>query len=222
VRIRTRLFLWFGGVMSAALLAMGLLSYWEFVVEPRRAQLRPAGPKTEEAEENTLADLGELLLWCGLPALALALGGRPELLVLDDPTLGLDAVARREVYDELLGELAERGTTVFITTHDLAGIEGLADRVGILHLGRLLVDASLEDLKARYRKIGWAPAQALRLEDLAPYGPLGFRAGSLGGEAVLQGDPAPLLAARPEVQLQDLSLEELFVTLVGADTEVAS
>ena len=153
---------------------------------------------------------------------ALALGPRPSLRVLDDPTRGLAAVARREVYDELLGELAERGTTVFITTHDLAGIEGLADRVGILHQGRLLVDASLEDLKARYRKISWAPAQALRLEDLAPYGPLGFRVGSLGGEAVLQGDPAPLLAARPEVQVQDLSLEELFVTLVGADTEVAS
>ena len=156
-------------------------------------------------------------------SLALALGPRPSLLVLDDPTLGLDAVARREVYDELLGELAERGTTVFITTHDLAGIEGLADRVGILHQGRLLVDASLEDLKTRYRKLCWAPPQALHLEDLAPYAPLGFSQGSLGGEAVLTlGDPAPLLAARPEVQIQDLSLEELFVTLVGAEPEVAS
>jgi ABC-2 type transport system ATP-binding protein len=155
-------------------------------------------------------------------SLALALGSRPALLVLDDPTLGLDAVARREVYDELLGELAERGTTVFITTHDLAGIEGLADRVGILHRGRLLVDASLEALKARYRKVCWAPAQTLRPEDLAPFAPLGFRQGSLGGEAVLQGDPASLLAARPEVQVQDLSLEELFVTLVGSEGEVAS
>ena len=75
MKIRTRLFLWFGGVMIAALLAMGLLSYWEFVVEPRSQPIHPPGAKTEEGDENTLVDLGELLAWCGLPALALALGG---------------------------------------------------------------------------------------------------------------------------------------------------
>ena len=68
--------------------------------------------------------------------LALALGHAPELLVLDDPTLGLDAVARRALYDEIVGELADRGTTVFLTTHDLAGFEGIATRVGILKDGQ--------------------------------------------------------------------------------------
>ncbi|HKD19278.1 MAG TPA: ABC transporter ATP-binding protein, partial [Thermoanaerobaculia bacterium] len=48
--------------------------------------------------------------------LALALGHGPELLVLDDPTLGLDAVARRGLYEEIVGELADRRTTVFLTT----------------------------------------------------------------------------------------------------------
>lgn len=157
-------------------------------------------------------------------ALTLALGPGPRLLVLDDPTLGLDPVARREIYDELLSELADRGTTIFITTHDLAGIEGIADRVGILHQGRLLLDAALEDLKARCRKVSWAPAQALRSEDLAPFAPLGIRLGGLGGEAVLtQGEPAALLAAdRPDLQLHPLSLEELFIALVGTETEAAS
>jgi ABC-2 type transport system ATP-binding protein len=157
-------------------------------------------------------------------SLTLALGPGPELLVLDDPTLGLDAVARREVYDELLCELAERGTTVLIATHDLAGIEGIADRVGILHGGRLLLDASVEELKARYRKVSWAPFHALQADDLAPYGPLGIRESSLGGEAVLsQGDPRQLQeAGRPDLQVQALSLEELFVTLVGSESEVAS
>jgi ABC-2 type transport system ATP-binding protein len=155
----------------------------------------------------------------GQVALALALGPKPDLLVLDDPTLGLDAVARREVYDELLGELAERGTTVLITTHDLAGIEGLADRIGILHQGRLLVDASLEDLKARHRKVSWAPTLAVNAGDLAPFAPLWSRAGSLGGEAILsQGDPGQI----PGLQVHALSLEELFVALVGSESEVAS
>lgn len=88
--------------------------------------------------------------------LALALGHAPELLVLDDPTLGLDAVARRGLYEEIVGELADRGTTVFLTTHDLAGFEGLATRVGILKEGRLVLDEELEALKRRFRRIRYA------------------------------------------------------------------
>ena len=86
----------------------------------------------------------------GLVALALALGHSPEVLILDDPTLGLDVAARRALYEELVGDLADRGTTVLVTTHDLAGVEGIADRVGILHAGRLVVDDALEALKERH------------------------------------------------------------------------
>jgi ABC-2 type transport system ATP-binding protein len=85
--------------------------------------------------------------------LTLALGHAPDLLVLDDPTLGLDVVARREFFGELCAELAERQTTVVMTTHDLQGVEGIADRVGIVRRGRLVVDADLETLKQRYRHI---------------------------------------------------------------------
>jgi len=84
--------------------------------------------------------------------LALALGHSPELLALDDPTLGLDVVARRALCEEIVGELADRGTTVFLTTHDLAGIEGLADRVAILVGGRVVVDEDMEALKARWSR----------------------------------------------------------------------
>jgi len=85
--------------------------------------------------------------------LALALGHGPELLVLDDPTLGLDLVARKALYEDLVGELADRGTTVLITTHDLSGIEGIATRVGILKEGRLVLDEDAETLKSRFRRI---------------------------------------------------------------------
>ncbi len=71
---------------------------------------------------------------------ALALAHHPELLVLDDPSLGLDAVARKAIFEDLVGDLAERAPTVLIATHDLAGIEGIADRVGILDAGRVLLD----------------------------------------------------------------------------------
>ncbi len=79
--------------------------------------------------------------------LALALGNRPELLVLDDPTLGLDVVARNDFFSDFIGELADRGTTVILTTHDLAGVEGIADRVGILQGSRLVLDERTEELK---------------------------------------------------------------------------
>ncbi len=84
----------------------------------------------------------------GAVTLALALGHSPELLLLDDPTLGLDVVARDAVFGEVIGELADRGTTVFVTTHDLRAIEGIADHAAILHGGRLVLSGSLEALKA--------------------------------------------------------------------------
>ena len=79
--------------------------------------------------------------------LALALGSKPELLVLDDPTLGLDVVARNDFFSDFIGELADRGTTVVLTTHDLAGVEGIADRVGILQGSRLALDEDVEQMK---------------------------------------------------------------------------
>ncbi|MEO7974079.1 MAG: ABC transporter ATP-binding protein [Thermoanaerobaculia bacterium] len=84
----------------------------------------------------------------GLVMLSLALAQKPELLLLDDPTLGLDPVARRFVFDELISELADRGTTVLLTTHDLEGIERIASHVGILGKGKLLAEGEIEDLRA--------------------------------------------------------------------------
>ncbi len=84
--------------------------------------------------------------------LALALGHSPELLILDDPTLGLDVVARHAVFGEVIVELADRGTTVLLTTHDLAGIEGLADRVAILVHGRVAVEGAMDALKQQWSR----------------------------------------------------------------------
>jgi ABC-2 type transport system ATP-binding protein len=84
----------------------------------------------------------------GAVMLALALGHSPELLVLDDPTLGLDVVARDAVFGEVIGELADHGTTVFVTTHDLAAIEGVADHVAVLAGRRVALAGPLEALKA--------------------------------------------------------------------------
>ena len=75
--------------------------------------------------------------------------GRPELLVLDDPAMGLDPVVRRDLLGVMIDLLSETGASVLFSTHILSDVERIADRVGILHGGRLIVDAALDDLKRR-------------------------------------------------------------------------
>ena len=139
----------------------------------------------------------------------IALATQPDLLILDDPTLGLDAVSRKEFYDEFLGELAERRTTTFITTHDLSGVEGIADRIGILGDGRLLLDEELESVKGRFRKIrrvaGAAPAtgnllHATRWGEWVEEVVSDFGAGKAG-----------------DAEAQPMSLEEIFLAVVGQE-----
>lgn len=83
-------------------------------------------------------------------ALCLALGSEPELLILDEPTTGLDPVARRAFLGVLIDEVAASGKTVFFSSHILSDVEAVADRVGILRAGRLLVSDELDVLKQRH------------------------------------------------------------------------
>jgi ABC-2 type transport system ATP-binding protein len=80
-------------------------------------------------------------------ALALALVGRPEMVVLDEPTAGMDPAAKVDTR-RLIGELRAAGVTVILTTHDLADVERLADRVAVIDRGRLVALASPTELTA--------------------------------------------------------------------------
>jgi ABC-2 type transport system ATP-binding protein len=152
-------------------------------------------------------------------SMALALAGTPRLLVLDDPTLGLDAVARKAVFEELIGELADRGTTVFITTHDLAGVERIADRVAVLRRGKLVLDEEMETLKHRFRRLSFPAAEReLRLEALAP---VAVAARGWGVEAVVSNFDEERLGASGEEgpEVSALTLEEIFIALTGESEE---
>ncbi|HVE65530.1 MAG TPA: ABC transporter ATP-binding protein [Thermoanaerobaculia bacterium] len=159
--------------------------------------------------------------------LTLALGHSPEVLVLDDPTLGLDVVARRALYEEVVGDLADRGTTVFLTTHDLSGVEGIATHVGILKEGELVLDEELESLKLRFRRIRYGNE---RSETRTAYGTeLDFfdavrvRARGWGVDAVVSNyDDRSFATFRQQDGVRDaeassLSLEEIFVAVAGEE-----
>jgi len=78
--------------------------------------------------------------------IAMSLVGKPRLIFLDEPTNGLDPEARSQVW-KIVKELAEGGTTVFLTTQYLEEAEQLADRIAILHEGKIIANGSLADLK---------------------------------------------------------------------------
>jgi len=78
--------------------------------------------------------------------IALSLIGKPQIIFLDEPTTGLDPEARIEVW-KIVKELADGGTTVFLTTQYLDEAEQLADRIAILHEGRIIANGTLSELK---------------------------------------------------------------------------
>jgi ABC-2 type transport system ATP-binding protein len=152
-------------------------------------------------------------------SLALALAISPELLVLDDPTLGLDVVARKSLFEEVIGDLADRGTTIFITTHDLAGVETFADRVGMMENGRLVLDEEVDALKSRFRRIRFA-AQPVAI-DTAVLRPTVVRSWGGGAEAIVSNyDDLAFERMRSTsnigaAEVEAMSLEEIFIAIAG-------
>jgi ABC-2 type transport system ATP-binding protein len=88
-------------------------------------------------------------------ALIFAVAGQPEVMIFDDPAMGLDVVMRREFLDVMIDLLSDQGIGVLFSSHILTDVERIADRVGILHDGRLMVDASMTELKRRVQKRFW-------------------------------------------------------------------
>ncbi|MEU1274718.1 ABC transporter ATP-binding protein [Streptomyces sp. NPDC005799] len=156
--------------------------------------------------------------------LALALLGRPEVLFLDEPTTGLDAEGRRDTW-ELVRALRDAGTTVLLTTHYLEEAEGLADRLAILHEGRIAATGTPAEVTARQpARISFRLPDGWFLGDLPPLAELGVCGHETDGDVVrlrtreLQRAATGLLtwAEGARVELRDLdvrsaSLEEAFL-----------
>jgi ABC-2 type transport system ATP-binding protein len=100
--------------------------------------------------------------------LVLALAHRPPLLLLDEPTEGLDPSARRRALALLAEHLADAPTTVLLSTHHLNEVESLADHVGVLRAGKLVAQLSRDELRRTVRRYrasvpeGWGPPAGLR------------------------------------------------------------
>ncbi|WP_042393280.1 ABC transporter ATP-binding protein [Streptacidiphilus carbonis] len=161
--------------------------------------------------------------------LALALLGRPEVLFLDEPTTGLDTQGRHDTW-ELVRELRAGGTTVLLTTHYLEEAEALADRLAVLHQGRVMACGTPAQVTgARPARIGFGLPTGWHLGDLPPLPELAVLAHEeREGRVLLHTDRlqyslSALLrwADEHDVALDRLdartaSLEEAFLAIAGA------
>ena len=96
-------------------------------------------------------------------ALALALAHAPPLLLLDEPTAGVDPVTRREILDLLRAVSREEGRTVLFSTHHISEIEAISDRVAVLHEGNIFWQGELEGLADRVRRVEGEPPEGARI-----------------------------------------------------------
>src|SRR5262245_4321828 len=85
--------------------------------------------------------------------LLVALAHRPELLVLDEPSSGLDPVVRRDILGAIIRTIADEGRTVLFSSHLLDEVERVADRVAIIHQGRVLLTAAMDEVKDTHRRV---------------------------------------------------------------------
>ena len=146
------------------------------------------------------------------------------MIILDEPVDGLDPVMRRTVWSILLADVAERGTTVLVSSHNLRELEDVCDHVGIMNHGKMLVERSLDALQENIVKIQLALPDGGELpSDLEVLHH--SNTGRLQ-QLILRGNAEELTAklsvANPLfLDLVPLTLEEIFIyELGGADNEV--
>jgi ABC-2 type transport system ATP-binding protein len=138
--------------------------------------------------------------------LALTMAIDARLLVLDEPTLGLDILARRSFYDALVNDYMDETRTILITTHQVEEVENLLTDVLFIDNGRIVVDCSIDDLAARYAAVAVADDKLIEARALRP-----FYERPMLGKTVLYFEQPDIarLAAFGEVQRPSVS--DLFV-----------
>ena len=147
-------------------------------------------------------------------AFHLTLCTRPEVLVLDEPVDGLDPVMRRQVMSLILSDVAERGTTVLISSHNLRELEDICDHVGIMDHGKMLLERSLADMQGATHKlqlVGDAPEGLEVLHESAS-----GRLKTLIVRGNVDEITAKVAASNPAYfDILPLSLEEIFIYELG-------
>jgi len=148
-------------------------------------------------------------------ALAMAIAPRPEFLILDEPTAGLDPVARRDFMEIIVAQARQHRRTTFFSSHLIDEVERCADRIGIIHRGRMKFEGELSDLRTQVKRVTYLD-QPTELPDSF----------ELWNERIVESKVSRVYRATADQWSQlalsnvdivgSLSLEEIFIACVGA------
>ena len=164
--------------------------------------------KIDPDQRISTLSLGNAMKLCVI----LALARRPRVLIMDEPTIGLDVLSKKELFAELLALMSDEHRTVIISSHNLADLERFTDHIGVIHEGRLLVEGRIDHLLETHRQVSFtlsgAPPPGARIVERD-----GDRQRVLADSA---DQYRQALAGRGAtgISVQPVTLEELFTGLV--------
>jgi ABC-2 type transport system ATP-binding protein len=155
--------------------------------------------------------------------LLLALSFNPELIILDEPTSGLDPIVRRDFIENIVSEIAEEGKTVLFSSHIVDEVERVADYVGIINEGELLLVSTIDDIKSSYKRVRYA-TNGTRPEVAGVPGVLAVENGRHEQVLTVKAWGEETLGALGERGVKNpevlpISLEDIFVNTVRAERE---
>lgn len=157
-------------------------------------------------------------------ALVIALSHHPDLLLLDEPLAGLDALSKQEVFAELLRVVQDDDRTVVISSHDLHDLERLTDHIGIINDGRLLMEGPTTELVARFVLVDCILPANCQSESLDGVRILQQETTRWRLLADLNHDPLQSLqaAGAEDIVTTSMTLEDIFLALIRSADHVAT
>jgi ABC-2 type transport system ATP-binding protein len=179
-------------------------------VHPRFDRVRAEGflAKTDIKRASKIRELSKGMVTQLHLALVMAIDAR--LLVLDEPTLGLDILYRKQFYDSLLNDYFDRSRTIVVTTHQVEDVQHVITDLMFINRGRIVLDCSMEEFESRYLEVAVHPERVAAARALKP-----IHERQVLGRSILLFDHVDRgqLAALGDVRTP--SIADLFVALMG-------
>ena len=148
--------------------------------------------------------------------LALVMAIDARLLVLDEPTLGLDILYRKQFYDSLLGDYFDRSRTILVATHQVDEVQNVLTDVMFLHGGRMVLNRSMEELQTRYTELAARPDRLAEARALRP-----IHERTVFGQSILLFDGADRKRLAELGEVRTPSVSDLFVAVMGGGPQTA-
>jgi ABC-2 type transport system ATP-binding protein len=148
--------------------------------------------------------------------LALIMAIDARLLVLDEPTLGLDLLYRKQFYDTLLNDYFDHSRTIIVTTHQVEEIEHILTDLMFINQGRIVLDCPMEALEARYAEVMVLPDQASAARALKP-----IHERQVFGRSIMLFDSVDRARLTPLGEVRTPGVADLFVAVIGDHTAYA-